>query len=448
MSDDNKNNNKVIIDYTPRPQFIPFHARSKRFALLVCHRRAGKTVACINDLVAKALNFKKFKNGSFAYVAPYYGQAKSVAWQYLVDATRDLPGTVVKVSELSVTLYNGSKIRLFGADNPESLRGLYFDGLILDEVGDMRESIWTVVRPALADRTGWIVFIGTPKGKNFFYEMREMARRDPDTWLYVDLKASESGLLSPEELEDSRKTMSEEQFRQEFENDFESSNVGAYYGKELRELEDSGHFIDLAPDPRLKTHVSFDLGFSDSTAMWFYQISGKEIHVVDYHEEAGQNLEHYHDILASKPYNYGTIWLPHDARARNFQTGVSTIEQMLSFGWDCQIVPSLKLQDGIQAVRKLLPNCWFDEKSTYKGVQCLKAYQKEWNAERKVFNDKPKHDWSSHGADSFRYMILSIARESKSEAPDTIRRAPPMVEQMTLEGLWDTARKPIISTRI
>lgn len=162
MSDDNKNKNKVIIDYTPRQQFIPFHARSKRFALLVCHRRAGKTVACINDLVAKALNFKKFKNGSFAYVAPYYGQAKSVAWQYLVDATRDLPGTVVKVSELSVTLYNGSKIRLFGADNPESLRGLYFDGLILDEVGDMRESIWTVVRPALADRTGWIVFIGTP----------------------------------------------------------------------------------------------------------------------------------------------------------------------------------------------------------------------------------------------------------------------------------------------
>ena len=183
----------VTIDYTPRPQFTEFHARSQRFSSLVCHRRAGKTVACVNDLVAKALHTRK-KNARYAYIAPFYRQAKDVAWVYLKEATEGI-ATKTRESDLRVELPNNAWITLYGADNPDALRGLYFDGAILDEFGDCRPSLWAeVVLPTLLDRRGWAVFIGTPKGKNHFYQMNEISKKDESD--VSSQKISKSKILS------------------------------------------------------------------------------------------------------------------------------------------------------------------------------------------------------------------------------------------------------------
>ena len=160
----------IVLPYEPRPHFIPFHQRSARWAAIVAHRRCGKTVGCINDTIAKALYNRK-KNPRYGYIAPTYRQAKEIAWQYLKDDARPVVKKI-REAELSIELINGAKVSLFGADNPDSLRGLYFDGVILDEFGDMRPSLWgEVILPTLVDRKGWAVFIGTPKGKNHFYDI-------------------------------------------------------------------------------------------------------------------------------------------------------------------------------------------------------------------------------------------------------------------------------------
>lgn len=402
---------EVVVDYTPREQFKAFHARSHRFSSLVCHRRAGKTVACINDIVAKALRTKK-KNARYAYVAPFYRQAKDVAWEYLKQATE---GIAVKVrnSELRVELPNGAWVTLYGADNPDALRGLYFDGVVLDEFGDCRPSLWAeVILPTLMDRKGWAVFIGTPKGKNHFYYMNKRAL-EQDSWFQMTLKASTSGLLDPEDLEEMRGQMTEEQYSQEMECNFEAAVRGTYYADMVASLESKGHMGHYPYNPDQTVHVSTDLGFTDSTAMWFWQLAPDGIRIIDYYEASGQALLHYFDVLNEKGYNYEVLWLPHDAKAKSLQTGRSTIEQFLQAGFPCRIAPKLAVQDGIDAVRKILPKCYFDQKNCFNGIEALRAYRRSYNELTKQFSKSPVHDWSSNGSDAFRYFALVTAEHLK-----------------------------------
>jgi hypothetical protein len=193
---------EVTIAYSPRAQFVPFHSRTARFACIVTHRRAGKTVACIHDLHRAAITCERTRP-RFAYMSPFLKQAKSVAWDYLraaVAAGRQA-GASVHESELRVDYPSGAQVRLFGADNADALRGLYLDGIVLDEHADMDPRVWPeVIRPALADRRGWAVFIGTPKGRNGFFEMWRRAQSDP-AWFALMLKASETGLISAQELD-------------------------------------------------------------------------------------------------------------------------------------------------------------------------------------------------------------------------------------------------------
>src|SRR5690242_18848988 len=181
-----------MIDYKPRAQSVDYHNRAQRWACKVAHRRFGKTVREINELIKAAATCSK-PNPRFAYIAPYYSQAKAIAWDYLKQYARQLCDGKPMESELSVNLLNGSRIRLFGADNPDALRGLYLDGVVLDEYGDMRPSVWgEIIRPLLTDRQGWASFIGTPKGKNHFHALAEHAKAD-ESWFFQQLKASETG---------------------------------------------------------------------------------------------------------------------------------------------------------------------------------------------------------------------------------------------------------------
>ena len=406
--------------YRPRGPFVDFHNRPERWAILVCHRRAGKTVACVAELVLSAL-FTTKKDARFAYVAPQYNQAKDVAWMYVKRLTADIPNVVYNESELRADLPNGARIRLYGADNPDRLRGLYLDGVILDEYADMRPSVWgAIVRPMLADRKGWAVFIGTPKGHNEFYTKWQAASNDP-AWHKLMLRASTSGLLDAAELKDIAATINEDQYEQEMECSFEAAILGAFYGKAMREAEDAGRICEVPYNPDFLVHTAWDLGFRDDTSIWFYQVIHGEIWLLEYHGSSGQSVEFYGLLVQSKRYKYGTHYLPHDARAKTLAAaGKSIVQQLAEFlpVKTLSIVPELSVQDGIQAVRLMLDRCWWDKEKTEEGVESLKQYQREWDEEKKVFKDKPRHDWTSHAADAFRMLAVAWQEDAPKKGTE------------------------------
>ncbi len=406
----------ITIPYKPRKAFTQLHNRKQRWAVVVAHRRAGKTVACVNELIKQALTFKG-DDGRFAYVAPFYRQAKMVAWDYIKRYSSVIPGININESELRIDYPNGSRIQLFGADNADALRGLFFDGIVADEYGDWKPSVWGyVIRPALADRGGWAVIIGTPKGRNQFWEIHQHAQVNDD-WLALTIKASESGLLPETELNALRLELSEDAWRQEMECDFDAALPGAIWGKELYQLEQEGRVKQDLYDPALKTYAVMDLGFSDDTAIWWFQV-GKEPRVIDCYASSGMPISHYNEVLRSKKYNYGEwLYLPHDARAKSLQTGRSIEQQFTALNWQPRIVPEMGLMDGIQAARLTLAECFFDEK-TREGIETLKQYQREYDEDKRCFRDRPRHDWTSHYADGFRYFSLIWREEMKPSAPE------------------------------
>ena len=406
--------------YVARPAFVPFHERRNRWSCIVAHRRAGKTVACVADLVLGALQTSK-PNARYAYIAPLYVQAKDVAWAYVRDFAGSVPGVSFNEAELRADLPNGSRIRLYGADNYDRLRGLYLDGVVLDEYADMPPAAWgEVIRPALADRQGWAVFIGTPKGRNAFFDLYERAKVEPD-WFALMLRASETGLLPESELAAARAEMTPEQYGQEFECSFEAAILGSYYGREMAEAELAGRITAVDYEPGLDVHTAWDLGIGDSTAIWFWQIAGGEIRVIDHYEAHGQALPHYAAVLASKPYRYGWDYVPHDARVRELGTGRTRVETLRNLGRKPRLVPSHEVMDGINAGRLTMPRCWFDADACRDGLEALRQYRADFDDKARVFRDKPKHDWTSHTADAFRYLAMAW-REARKPAPESLPR--------------------------
>jgi hypothetical protein len=440
---------------------MPLHEREKRWACIIAHRRAGKTVACVNELIARALYTQK-KNARYAYIAPFYRQAKEVAWQYLKDYAAPVT-TKVSESTLTVELVTGSKISLFGADNPDALRGLYFDGVVIDEYGDTRPSLWgAVIRPTLADRKGWAVFIGTIKGKNHFWDIwQEATVNAPDEWLALDLKANETGILPEEELQAMQRTMSESEYRREMLNDWNADVLGTYYNSLINLAETQGRIGDFPYDPDQPVYVAGDLGYTDSSAYWFWQYRPDGIAMIDYEEAHSQDLAYYFTLFAFKGYRYAEMWLPHDAKAKSLQTGRSTIEQFLSHELPAKLTPNLSIQHGIDAARLVLPHVYFNYSTCKDGIEALRAYRREYDEVRKVFADTPYHDWSSHGADAFRYFALvTKTRLPGATKTEEYRRKVAngylytgerddqgrLLTNMTLEDIWDTA--PAKSRRI
>ena len=400
-----------INGYQPRQPFIDFHNRSQRWAVLVCHRRAGKTVACVADLVLSALVTTK-QDARYAYICPQFNQAKDVAWLYIKRLTSDIPGVEYNESELRCDLPNGARIRLYGAENGERMRGLYLDGVILDEYADMSPDTWgAIIRPALSDRKGWAAFIGTPKGHNAFYDIYDLADSE---WFKLMLKASESGIVSREELEASRRAMTQDQYEQEFECSFEAAIRGAYYGKEMKAAESEGRLTRVPYEPVSDVWTAWDLGMDDSTAIWFAQMVGREVRIIDYYEAQGMALDHYVKVLREKPYIYASHLLPHDVKVRELGTGKSRLETLEGLGLrNPTVVPSQSVEDGINAVRLLISRCWFDLGKCKQGIEALKQYRADFDEKRNVFSNRPLHDWTSHGADAFRYLALGMKSNTK-----------------------------------
>jgi len=397
----------IEIPYKPREHQLKVHEllEGKRFAVVVAHRRFGKTVAALNHLIREAVLNEK-ETPRYAYIAPTYGQAKRVAWDYLVKYTTPLGGTN-NISELRVDFW-GRRIQLYGSDNPDSLRGQYFDGVIIDEVGDQNPKIWTdIVRPALTDRKGWCLFIGTPKGHNHFKELRDRAEKE-DGWGLLEFKASETGVVDDVELKQAKNEMGEDKYRQEFECSFDAAVEGSYYGTILNDLESKKHMQDIPREELSRTFTAWDLGMGDSTSIWVAQLIGTEVRLIDYYENHGVGLDHYVKWIKDNDYLKAEHILPHDVRVRELGTGKSRLEMLEDAGLEVKIAPRMGLDDGIQAVRRLLPRCWFNVPKVQTGLNCLRNYRRDYDEKRKIFYERPLHDWSSHGSDSFRYLALGL----------------------------------------
>ena len=415
---------QIETGYTPRPLQRKIHNELKRFNVLVCHRRFGKTVLVINEMIDRGLRCQ-LRNPQFAYIAPNYGAAKRIAWDYVKDFIRKIPGVKVNEAELRVDIHRpppyDDRIRfmLLGAENPGSLRGIFLDGAILDEFAECDPKIWgEVIRPALSDRKGWGIFIGTPKGQNHFFDIYHKTQ-GLENWYQKTYKASETGVVDAEELADAKATMTEEEYEQEYECSFNAALVGAYYSKQLVELNKKGWLDGPVPyDPALVVNTAWDLGIGDSTAIWFWQQYGNEIRIIDHYEASGQDVAHYAKIIKERNYVYDRHILPHDAAAKSLETGRTRQQALQKLGLRCEIQKRQSIEDGINAVRLLLPRCRFDNIKTKYGVQCLTNYQKKFDSKNKVFQNKPKHDWTSHSADAFRVLALALR-----EPEDDYRRS-------------------------
>ena len=433
-----------VHSYAPRSQFLDFHARTQRWAVLVCHRRAGKTVAAVNDLISHALH-PALDHARFAYIAPLYSQAKSIAWDYLLRFTATLR-TYVNVSELTVELYNGSRIRLFGGDNPDALRGIYLDGVVLDEPAQMKPRLYTeVILPLLADRQGFAVFIGTPAGKNSFFDRVQYALAHPDEWFCLELRASDSGILPVAELQRLREVMDEDEYEQEFECSFQAAIKGSYYGKVMNAAE-ARILPAIAIDPRRPLHAALDLGFRDDTAGWLWQTYPGQYKFISAFSVSGYAIPDIMALLTERGFS-GDLWLPHDAMAKSLQTGRSVVEQIVGLGHRPKLAPLLGVQDGIQAVRSLIadPGTYWSNDGCSEGLEALRQYQRTYNDATGTFSQVPRHDWSSNYADGKRYAASAIRRpviSPRTPAPPPKSEPVKLItDGVTLDTLWPTARE-------
>jgi hypothetical protein len=413
MRGDARSECKVSIPYIARDIWQSFHASSTRFRVAVAHRRAGKTVAFMKELQTAALACKR-PSPRFGYVAPYLSQAKAIAWDYVKWLAAPIPGTRFHEGELRVDFPQGARVRLFGADNPDALRGLYFDGVVLDEFGDMDPRVWTeVLRPALSDRNGWAAFGGTPRGKNTFFAHRERARAGEKDWALWEFRASETGLLSEAELASARAGMDEDAYAREYECSFDASVEGAYYARALREAAEAKRLCRVPADPVVRVDTAWDLGIDDATAIWFVQDVGQERRLIDYLEVSGEGLPQIVRQLEAKAYRYGQV--------RELGTGKSRIETLGELGLrNVEVVPRQEVADGINAVRLMLARCWFDAERCARGIEALKQYRREWDGKRQVWRERPLHDWTSHAADALRTLATArtpVKSAKKLEIP-------------------------------
>lgn len=416
----------IKIEIKPRAVFRPYLERKQRFAVIVSHRRAGKTYQALLDLIAKAIEAPKEEGGKqarYSFINVTEGQVKDVAWGYLVNFLSRIPRVQFSINELSATLpHNGARVKLYGAHNYERMRGTYNHGVVIDEMGDQHPAAWSeVIRPTLLDTSGWATFIGTPKGRNEFWRLSERAKRDPD-WFHLELRASETGIISPDDLEAIQKDMTDEAYRREFECSFDAATLGAYYAKEVEIAEKEGRICRVLHEKAADVYAAWDLGISDDMAIWTFQRVGQEWHFLEYYSNSGEGLDHYVDWSKDRPYKINTHILPHDVEQRELQTGESRKQFLIKRGLTVLVVPQHNVHDGINAVRLMLHKAWFNSEGCEMGLDALRMYRSEYDDKHQVLRPRPVHDWASHGADAFRYAVMGSSMVSGNTKIPPYRR--------------------------
>lgn len=403
---------KVRINIIPRKAFVPYLKRNARWACLVVHRRGGKSFVCIQDLIARACTHRRPGPPlRYAYIAPTRDQAKDIAWAYLVKYASKIPAIEINKADLVVGIPEKWSIRLYSGDNYERMRGLYFDGAVMDESADIDPRAWDeVIRPLLIDYKGWAVWIGTPKGKNSFYHVAERAKKNEDgRWFYLMLRASESGIIDDEELSEMKATMPEEIYAQELECDFSVALQGAIYAKYVARLRSRGQITTVPCDGSIPCWTFWDLGSPRNTAVWTVQFESNRIRVLHCDTAKDWGTAERVAIMQGRGYAYAGHIIPHDGAA--MQKGGLTYEQELEKAGLKNVITLPRTANPnarIHRITSLLPSMWFDENGCELGIQAMESYRRTWDAKKNMFSDIPYHDWSSHPCDALGYLAEGI----------------------------------------
>jgi phage terminase large subunit len=402
----------IPYNYQPReyqqPLLQAIDSGYKR-AVVIWHRRAGKDKTLINLVSKKMME----RVGTYYYFFPTYTQGKKILWlgmdksgfRFIDHFPKQLVASK-NDTELKVEYKNGSIFQIIGTDNIDSIVGTNPIGCVFSEYALQNPKAWDFIRPILAENGGWAIFNYTPRGKNHGYDLYEMAIRNPK-WFVQKLTVDDTGIISPEVIQEERDSgMSEEMIQQEYYCSFTAAIMGAYYWKEYDEAEKAGRFTNVPYESSALVHTVWDLGIRDSMAIGFYQGVGLERRKIDYLELTGKGLPEAIKTVKEKPYIYGNHFAPHDIQVRELGTGKSRWEVAKEVGIEFKIVPNLPIQDGIEAGRRFFKKLWVDKENCKDWLRLIPQYTKEYDEDKKIFKDKPLHDWTSHGADEFRYAAL------------------------------------------
>lgn len=407
---------KVPHNFIARPYQEPliraFEGGCKRL-VTVWHRRCGKD---LTDFAALMIPEACDRVGYYMYSFPTSTLGRRALWDGMdnegVKFRDRIPKEMVRSTnkqEMKIELENNSIIQVVGIDKIENV-GINPVGVIFSEFSLQDPRGWDFIRPILRVNGGWAKFNFTPRGRNHGYHLFDMAKDNPD-WFAELLTVDDTGIVTPEDLDaERREGMSEELIQQEYYCSFNRGIEGSYYGKYIDAARRENRIGFVPHETALEVHCVFDLGMNDSTSIWFWQQVGKEIRIIDYYENSGEALSHYVKVLRDKPYIIGDTFVPHDAQVRELGTGVSRMETFRKLGVNPRLVPNLALMDGIEAVRQILPRCWFAEHSCKRGIECLEGYHREYNDKMGVYSERPVHDRYSHGADAFRYLAIAVTR--------------------------------------
>ncbi len=412
----------------------------------VWHRRGGKDTTALNYTAKRMMGTV----GNYWHLFPLQTQARKAIWkginkdgQSILDQV--FPPEIVKSkngTEMVIELINGSTWQLCGSDNYNNLVGSNPIGVVFSEWSLCNPLAWSYIRPILAENGGWAWFIYTPRGKNHGYTLYQLAKKSLG-WFAEILTVDDTGAISQEILKEEEEEMDDSDFQQEYYCSFDAAIKGAYYSKEFKVIDAENRICSVPHDPNAKVYTAWDLGHKDATAIWFYQIVGNEIHIIDYYYATGVDIDHYAEQILGyqiaydddgsvsiglkdlkgaehrQKYDYESHGLPHDARAKTLASGGKSVQEQVAahLGWDkVKIVPSLSKQDGRQAVRKMLKNTWFDaNRCEEHGVAALREYQREWDDKNKIFKKDHLHNWASDPADAFRYLAIAYEVEYMTE---------------------------------
>lgn len=393
-------------------------------AIVIAHRRWGKDDVMLHNAASQALQ----KPGTYWHCLPEYAQARKAIWNSVNLHTSKrrideaFPHEIRKRTndqEMFIELINGSTWQVIGSDRYDSLVGAGVAGVTFSEWALCNPSAWGYISPMMRENKGWAMFITTPRGRNHAYDMFKMAEKN-EIWHAEYSNVAQTKAFTPEELEEILQTdyisifghdIGLAQFQQEYECSFNAAILGAFYAREMTNVRSEGRITDeCVADPELPVHTSWDIGVRDDTSIWFFQVVGTQVFILDCYSTNGAGVDHYasfiEDKFISNGWQKGVDFVPHDARVKEWGTGRTRVETMISLGLNPQVVPQSSLLDGINAVRRTLPSAVFHP-NCESGIAALEQYRREWDDNKKTFKASPLHDWSSHFADSFRYLAMS-----------------------------------------
>lgn len=444
---------ELVVERRIRKYQQPFHkyltTTPAARAIEIAHRRWGK-----DEIVLGATCELAHKRiGSYWHCLPEYGQGRKALWTAVNAHTgkrrihEAFPPEIcenVNDQEMFIRLKCGSTWQIIGSDRYDATVGAGVAGIAYSEWALANPSAWAYHRPMLEENNGWAAFITTPRGRNHAYAMYQMAKDNP-RWFAEVSNVHDTGALSPQQLEDSLKEyvalygedIGNAQFEQEYLCSFNAAILGAFYAREMVSVRKEGRITDeIEPIEGKPVHRAWDIGVKDDTSIWWFQVVGTQVFILDCYSASGVGLDHYADVIQKRKEKHGWTdgidFVPHDAKIKEWGTGRTRVETMRDFGLNPQLVPMASKMDGINAVRVTLPRCVFHSRCEDEGISALEQYRREWDDDKKAFKASEVHDWSSHLSDAFRYLAMSwrtipeVIVEKREPPPPGKFRPPPI----------------------